>query len=139
MKLLILALLMFVNSSNVKLENRIFIYEYYPKIKGQVIVGFISIEMGSSDVIDTSYKITYRDKSIRQVRRSSKTYRTNITETDSGIFIHAREITCYDSESFVRYAKYSKDFYSLLDKEFLEIDNGERYRVLEDIAKKVRK
>lgn len=137
MKLLLLSFLMFVSDAQMTSENNIFIYEYHPKIKGQAIIGFVFTDSTSSQVVDTSYKITYNDNGVKNVIRNSEKYQRKITENNIGIFIENTRLTCYHSESFERHTKYSKDFYKLLNKDFLVMKNNQRYEILEDLFKTI--
>lgn len=123
----------FIMHSNNKIENEhIFVYETSTKIYGRAYLYFVYINNNKIDSI-TSYNINYSKEKINKIIKGKavESNFVNYTKLDNGnIKIEGIIDVAYNSSNFnnEKRAKY----YSLICKDFLNLSNKEKIRILEN-------
>lgn len=141
MKLLMLSILMLFNACESPSHSQsystgdrgLYIFEYYPKIKGQSILCFL--ETQDTLAIQTSFKIYFTKDKISKVIKniSNSKYRFQKRE-DGNVYVPELKKICYGSKDF-KENKISEDhFYKLLSVNFLDLDNKGRLEILNKLS-----
>ena len=114
-------------------DRGLYIFEYYPKIYGQVIICFL--ETQDTSAFQTSFKVYYtKDKISRVIRTVNRSKYKYQKKEDGNVYVHALKMICYSSEKFKDKKLIVDDFYKLLSANFLDIDNKERIEILNKLS-----
>ncbi|MBX7152054.1 hypothetical protein K1X84_10465 [bacterium] len=115
-------------------DKELYIFEYPGKISGQTIIGFI--ETFDSIAIQISFKISFSENMIRSIKveLNKSHYKYSRTE-DRNIYVIGLHLNGFRSEDFSKRKLNSDSFYKLLSIDFLDINNNERFRILQKKSK----
>ena len=126
-----------LNGGETNIKDNIYIFEYSPKIYGNMIIGFTSID-SSSKVIITTYKLYFEDYEIKSIKKSLKIYNGEISKKENGdIILENENLKCFNSSNFLSNKKYSEDLYKMIDMNFLNLTNSKRYEILEKLIENI--